>query len=95
MGGTAIYQRARLAGKRLRRLREKLGLTLREVAFASGQVAARRRNPAFKIVASRLHEIEVRGATPSIYRLYCLACIYQHDLRKILRWYGVELDRRP
>lgn len=92
MDNRLVYQRSRLAGKKLRRLRQRLGLALREVTHASEQVAAQRRNPAFKIGVSRLHEIETKGAIPSIYRLYSLACIYRYDLSKMLRWYGVELN---
>jgi len=83
------------AGDRLRALREQLGLTLKDVEVASAKVAAEHNNADFAIPASRLSEIEIRGLTPSIYRLHSLAVIYGKDVRQLMQLYGVDFDRAP
>jgi transcriptional regulator with XRE-family HTH domain len=80
------------AGKSLRTLREKLGLTMRDVETSSARVAERHRNEEFSIPPSRLSDIETKGILPSIYRLYTLSVIYRRDLRELLSWYGVDLN---
>ena len=81
-----------LAGKKLRMLREELGLTMRDVESASQQIARRHQNDQFCIAPSRLSDIETKGVVPSFYRLYSLATIYRWDLRELLVWYGVDLN---
>jgi hypothetical protein len=79
-------------GEHLRTLREALSLTLKDVESASALLAQERGNSDFAIPASRLSEIEVRGLTPSIFRVYSLAAIYRQDFRELLRLYGVDVD---
>ena len=79
-------------GPAIRRLREELGLTTREVEAASAGLARKYRNNKFAVPISRLCEFETRGATPSIYRLYSLAAIYRKDLDYLLRLYGIGAD---
>ena len=80
------------AGKSLRALREKLGLTMRDVENSSARIASRYRNEEFSIPPSRLSDIETKGILPSIYRLYTLSVIYRSDLRELMSWYGVDLN---
>lgn len=80
------------AGQQLRHLRERLGLTLRDVETASSEVAARHGNQEFFIPFSRLSEIETKGTVPSIYRIYTLAAIYHCGYRAICDWYKVDFD---
>src|SRR5438552_2838765 len=80
------------AGKSLRTLREKLGLTMRDVENSSARVADKYRNDEFSIPPSRLSDIETKGILPSIYRLYTLSVIYRRDLRELMAWYGVDLN---
>ncbi len=79
-------------GQKLRILREKLGLTLREIETASERIAHKRENEEYLVPISRLSDFETKGVIPSIYRLYSLAVIYRCDLREILLWYGVTLN---
>jgi transcriptional regulator with XRE-family HTH domain len=79
------------AGKSLRILREKLGLTMRDVEHSSARLAERHRNEEFSIPPSRLSDIETKGILPSIYRLYTLSVIYRRDLHELLSWYGVDM----
>jgi transcriptional regulator with XRE-family HTH domain len=80
------------AGLNLRGLRERLGLTMREVESASARIAERHGNDEFGVSPSRLSDIETKGLVPSIFRLYSLAIVYRSDLREILAWYGVDLS---
>ena len=54
------------AGKSLRTLREKVGLTMRDVENSSARIADRYRNEEFSIPPSRLSDIETKGILPSI-----------------------------
>ncbi len=80
------------AGEKLRRARERLKLTYREVEEASQQIAARRGTPEFLIPLSRLADIENRGTVPTVFRLYSLCAIYRLDLHEVMRWYGVPAE---
>lgn len=80
------------AGQKLKHLREQLGFTVRDVETASLRIAARHKNDDFGIPPSRLSDMETKGVTPSVYRLYSLSVIYRRDLRELLSWYGIELN---
>lgn len=79
------------AGKKLRELREQIGLTLRDVEIASTQLAESRGIEEYVINPSRLSDIETKGVVPSIYRLYVLSVIYRSDFAELLKLYGVDL----
>jgi len=78
-------------GAELRAIRQQLGWSLREVHAASAALAKKRREPAFVIPPSRLHDIETKNRTPGIHRLYALALIYGQTLKEILSLYGIPL----
>ena len=80
------------AGKKLRDLREQMGLTLRDVELSSTSLAESRGIEEFVINPSRLSDIETKGVIPSIYRLYVLSVIYRADFTELLRLYGVDLS---
>lgn len=80
-------------GSHLRTVREKLGLTMSEVETASERLAHKHNNEAFVITASRLSDLETKGATPNMYRLYSLTIIYRRELGEMLSWYGVDLNQ--
>jgi transcriptional regulator with XRE-family HTH domain len=80
------------AGSALRIMRERLGLTMRDVENASEKLAHKRGNEEYFVPISRLSDVETKGVTPSIYRLYSLAVIYRASFRDLLELYGVELD---
>lgn len=79
-------------GLRLRQVRERLGLTYREVERASYELAARRGRPEFILHISRLAEIENRGVVPGLHKLYTLAVVYHLNPHDILRWYDIPLE---
>jgi transcriptional regulator with XRE-family HTH domain len=80
------------AGKKLRELRERISLTLRDVELASTSLAESRGIEEFIINPSRLSDIETKGVIPSIYRLYVLSVIYRADFTELLKLYGVDLS---
>jgi len=78
-------------GQKLRKLRESLQLTLRDVEAISFRIARAHGREEFSIPFSRLFRIEAKGVVPNIYRLYSLAVVYRCDFREVLQWYGVDL----
>lgn len=82
-------------GPKLRTLRERLQLTLRDVEALSYKIALEHEREEFSIPFSRLFGIEAKGVVPNIYRLYSLATIYRFDFHELLRWYGVDLVHIP
>jgi transcriptional regulator with XRE-family HTH domain len=80
------------AGKSLRILREKLGLTMRDVETSSARIADKYRNEEYSVPPSRLSDIETKGLLPSIHRLYSLSVIYRRDLRELLSWFGIDVS---
>src|SRR6202051_4297271 len=82
----------RPAGKSLRTLREKLGLTMRDIELSSARIAEKYRNEEYSIPPSRLSDIETKAVLPSIFRLYTLAGVYRGDFRELMTWYGVDLN---
>jgi transcriptional regulator with XRE-family HTH domain len=79
-------------GEKLKRVRERLTLTYRDVEQASRQIATRRGSDSFAIALSRLADIEHKGTIPTIHRIYTLCAIYRLDYEEVLRWYGVTLE---
>jgi transcriptional regulator with XRE-family HTH domain len=80
------------AGTRLRRVRERLGLTFRDVEQASYDVASQRGRSEFIVRISRLADIENRGVIPNLYKLYSLCAIYHLDPIQVFHWYDVPLE---
>jgi transcriptional regulator with XRE-family HTH domain len=82
-------------GSRLRSIREKLKLTMREVEKASQIISDRLRSPEYKLFLGGLNQIETHNVVPSVYRIYTLCAIYRLDYGEVLKWYGVDLARLP
>ena len=83
------------AGKKLKRIRERLRLKYRDIEEASSRIAAIRQNEEFVVALSRLSDIENKGSMPSMYRLYSLCAIYRLDMDDVLSWYGIHVDQLP
>ena len=75
-------------GEKLKRVRERLKLTYRDVVEASQTIARRRSSEEFLIALSRLADIENKGTVPTIYRLYSLCAIYRLEFAEVVSWYG-------
>lgn len=81
-----------LPGLRLRQVRERLGLTYRDVERISYELAARRGRPEFVLHISRLADIENHDVVPSLHKLYTLAVAYHLSPLDLLSWYEVPLE---
>ena len=77
----------------MKRARQRLSLTYRDVEKASQQIAKQHANVEFSIALSRLADIENKGTVPTIYKLYSLCAIYRLDFHETLGWYGVPVDQ--
>ena len=82
-----------VAGQQLRRIREQLGLSMRDVEAASSSIAAKFENEEFLVAISRLSDIESKGVLPSIYKLFSLSAIYGRDQGELCALYGVSWDQ--
>jgi len=83
------------AGQKLKQIRERLGLTYRDVEEHSAKIAQIRHNDEFSVALSRLADIENKKTLPTFYRLYTLCVIYRLDIMEVLEWYGVSLAGMP
>src|SRR5580704_1002730 len=79
-------------GLRFRQIRERLGLTYRDVEKASYALALKHGRPDFILHLSRLADIENRGVIPSLHKLYSLAALYQLSPMEVAAWYEVPLQ---
>jgi transcriptional regulator with XRE-family HTH domain len=80
-----------MPGSRLRRARERLGLTYRDVERSSYQLAGKRGRSDFIIHISRLADIENRGAIPGPHKIYSLAAIYHLNPLEVFEWFEIPI----
>jgi len=81
------------AGLKLKQIRERLSLTLRQVEEASLEIADAERHSEYVVSTARLNQIENDGSLPSIYKLYSLAVIYRLSIEAMLGIYGINLSK--
>ena len=82
-------------GEQLRQIRDKLGLSTREVESRSRQIAQNEGNPEFAISNPWLSQIENSDAAlSSIYKLFSLSAIYGVSYSHLLLLYGVDTQKR-
>lgn len=81
-------------GACLRKVREQLGLTYRDVEQSSYELATKHGRPEFIIHISRLADFENGGVTPSLHKLYSLCAIYHLDIFEVCKWYDVPLEQQ-
>jgi transcriptional regulator with XRE-family HTH domain len=81
-----------IPGLRLRQVRERLGLTYRDVERSSFELAAHRGRTEFILHISRLADIENRGEVPGLHKLHTLAVVYHLNPLDIVGWYGVPFN---
>jgi transcriptional regulator with XRE-family HTH domain len=80
------------AGEQLRELRNRLGVTTREVEDLSRKIAQDRDNEEFYISNAWLTQLENKSSVPSIYKLFSLSVIYRTKFTDLLGAFGVDLD---
>lgn len=86
-------ERRLTGGESLRQIRERLGLTIRDVEAASTRLAEKYANPDYVISLSRLSDIETKGVTPNVYKLYSFAVIYRREFKELLGLFGINLQK--
>lgn len=79
------------AGQKLRRVRERLGLRVRDVEHASQLIAEKYQNDEFVVLINRISEIENHNLVPNIFKLYSLCAIYRLDFQEVLEWFQIHL----
>ena len=78
-------------GEQLRELRNRLGVTTREVEEFSRTIAEDRQNEEFYISNAWLTQLENKNSIPSIYKLYSLSVIYRAKFNDLLNVFGIDL----
>jgi len=84
-----------LAGRRLREIRESLGLTLKNVEDQSRQIVAVQEDSYYLITAGRLSQIENSNSLPGLHKLATLSFIYKLPLTEMFHIYGVQIPAAP
>ncbi|MGA3292667.1 MAG: helix-turn-helix transcriptional regulator [Candidatus Acidiferrales bacterium] len=79
-------------GEQLRELRNRLGITTREVEEFSRAIAEDRQNEEFYISNAWLTQLENKNSVPSIYKLYSLSVIYRTKFHELLTVFGIDLN---
>ncbi len=80
------------AGDRLKELRNRLGVSIRDVEEYSRKIAAEKGDEEFCLSNAWITQIENTESTPSIYKLYSLSVIYRLKFTELLMLYGVDLE---
>ena len=81
------------AGARLKRIRVRLGLSLRAVEQRSTELAAERQNPDYGLSKAWIVDVEKGRFLPGSFKTATLAVIYQLEIAEIQKWYGIEPDQ--
>jgi transcriptional regulator with XRE-family HTH domain len=79
------------AGKRLRAVRERLGLTTRDVERLSEQIAAEKSDQAFSLSHNWVSDVENGKFRPRLAKLYALCLIYKYDITEMLNLFGLNV----
>ena len=80
------------AGRRLRAVRERLGLSIREVERRSRSLADSKQNQEYYISHAWLSQIERGELTPGIFKIYTLSTIYQYRFDEVLAFFGIRVS---
>jgi transcriptional regulator with XRE-family HTH domain len=80
----------RRAGTKLKAIRVRLGLSLREVGRLSLKLVEERRNREFSLSRAWLTDIEKGRFVPGTFKIASLSTIYQLSIAEIHRLYGFE-----
>jgi transcriptional regulator with XRE-family HTH domain len=78
-------------GDQLRELRNRLGVTTREVEEFSRRLAENSGNEEFYISNAWLTQLENKDSVPSIYKLFSLSIIYRTRFEDLLAVFGIDL----
>jgi transcriptional regulator with XRE-family HTH domain len=80
----------RRAGANLKKIRERLGLSVREVARRSQLIVAERQNRDFSLSRAWINDIEKGRFAPGIFKIVSLSVIYQMTIAEVHALYGIK-----
>lgn len=81
------------AGRKLKAIRERLGISTTQVFDQSRRIAAAEDKADFVVSTARLAQIENQGSVPSVFKLYSLSLIYRLRFSDLLRLFGLDLSK--
>jgi transcriptional regulator with XRE-family HTH domain len=79
--------------QRLKELRSRLGISTREVAELSQNIAEAEGNPEFHISNAWLTQVENSDSIPGIHKLYSLSAIYRIKITDLFLLFGIDLGK--
>jgi len=79
------------AGIRLKRIRERLELTLRDVETSTRRLARKKKNPDYIVSRGWLHNIEKGTYKPSLCKCYSLGAVYGVHWSTVFSFFGCNL----
>jgi transcriptional regulator with XRE-family HTH domain len=80
-------------GEHLKDIRNRLGITTREVEDLTRKIAEESSNEEYYISNAWLTQLENRNCIPSIFKLFSLSVIYRMKFKDLLLLFGVDLDK--
>ena len=89
MADPEVLQRV---GARLKRIRVRLGLSLRAMEHRSTELAVERQNSDYALSKAWIVDVEKGRFVPGSFKTATLAAIYQLEIAEIQKWYGIEPD---
>ena len=81
-----------MPGSKLKSLRNRCNITVRQVEQASGRIAEAKGDKRFRISNGWLAQLENGISEPSICKLFTLSVIYHADFRDLARLYNVDIE---
>lgn len=79
-------------GDQLKEIRNRLGLTTREVEECSRSISENCKNDEYYISNAWLTQLENSSSVPSIYKLFSLSVVYKTKFNDLLTLFGVDLS---
>src|SRR5260221_8609334 len=80
-------------GERIKAIRRRVGISLRQVEKYSRQIAKTEGSAKFYISNSWLSQMEATGPVPSVEKLFSLSVIYRINFVELLSLFGIDLER--
>jgi transcriptional regulator with XRE-family HTH domain len=90
--GTKLMSLSARPGLQLKEIRNRLGVTTREVEDLSRRIAGEAGNDEFCISNAWLTQLENGDSVPSIYKIFSLSAIYRTRYWDLLRVFNVDVD---
>jgi transcriptional regulator with XRE-family HTH domain len=79
--------------EQLKAIRNRLGITTRDVAELSQKLAEAENNPEYSISNAWLTQVENSSSVPSIYKLFALSAIYHLKFTDLLNLFDIDLAK--